>query len=109
MTQPANLLDLRPRRKRDWELTEQGLAVILVPRFERGLLARWLMPRLTNPYIRVRLDSFGSFVWEHCDGETSVGEIADRLRLRFGPSIEPAYDRIVAFVRRLKREGLISL
>ena len=109
MKNTVNLFDLRPRRNRPWELTTEDLAVVLVPRFERGPLARWLMPRLARPQIRVKLDSFGTFVWRQCDGETTVAEISDRLQRQFGASAEPVDERLAVFIKRLKRENLLSL
>jgi hypothetical protein len=109
MKQPLNLFELRPRRRLEWEVNEDNRVVVLVPRFEHGFLARWLMPRLAKPFIRVKLDEVGTFVWHRCDGQQTVGQIAEQLRQHFGPASEPVYDRIAIFVRRLQRQELISL
>jgi len=103
-----NLLELRPRRTREWVVDEQGQALLTVPRFTNRLLVRWLVPHLSNPEFRVRLDAFGTFVWARCDGTTPVATIADQMLAQFGTKAEPVYDRIGAFLQRLEREGLIQ-
>jgi len=37
------------------------------------------MPLLSKPYVRVKLDQFGSFVWKHCDGKTTVAETMGKV------------------------------
>jgi len=104
---PPNLLELKPRRKMAWEVHAESVHLV-VPRFG-SLLQRWLTPVLRRPAFRVRLDAFGSFVWSRCDGETPVEEIARQLREQYGPDVEPLYDRLERFLRRLEREGFISI
>lgn len=107
---PVNLLELKPLRNSQWEAGEQEeLVVLLVPRFSDPFLGRWLMPRLRSPMIRIKLDAVGSFVWSSCDGSMTVLEIAERLKERFGDSVEPLYERIGMFVRRLQRDSLVTI
>ncbi len=102
-----NLLELKPKRNREWVVDEKGQALVTVPRFTNPLLVRWLVPRLSKPNFRVRLDAFGTFVWSRCDGATPVSTIAKEMLAEFGAKAEPVYDRINAFLQRLEREGLI--
>ena len=106
---PANLLDLKPRRAVGWETAETGRVVVLMPRFTWGPLARYVMPRLRNPHVRVKLDAHGSFLWQQCDGETPVLAIAERMASAFGDELEPMLERVGAFLRRLQREELIQV
>lgn len=82
--------------------------VILRPKFENRWLGRWLLSRMKNPYYRVRLDTYGSCVWKNCDGKTTVGEIAENLKERFGDSIEPVYQRLAFFLNQLWRGKFIT-
>lgn len=103
------LLEMCPARARPWKRDRQGLAVVLVPRFRRGLLARWLQPRLKGDrrFVKLHLDRVGSFVWERADGQTPVSVIADALAAEFGAAVEPRMDRLEVFVRQLLGGGLL--
>lgn len=109
-TPAVNLLDLKPLRNLlHWETGENGLIVLLVPKFQNRYLVKWLMPRLAKPNFRVKLDAYGSFVWSQCDGNTTVAEMAERMREKFGEKAEPLYDRIARFLQRLEREDFLRL
>ena len=102
-------LQCRPRRLLEWKLDDQGRAVLLRPKLGRNRWARWLASRLKNPHYHIRLDEMGTLVWKSCNGERALSDIALSLRAQFGESIEPAEDRLVAFVRTLYRSRLVEL
>lgn len=103
----GSILGRVPVRVRE-SVIEEGCVVVLVPRFN-GWLGRWITQRLLNPCYRVRLDRFGSEVWNSVDGIRTVREIAEELRYRLGEEIEPAEERVAAFFRRLERGRCIEL
>ncbi len=96
-------LDLHPKWNRDWEEMEDGQIVVLVPKFGDHPLGRWLMARLAKPYLRLKLDEVGSFVWQRCNGMNSVRDIAADLERRFGEKVHPTEDRLILFLRQLHR------
>ena len=98
-----------PERVYASEKAEDGLAVVLIPKFRNAFLAKWLMPRLKIPYMRVKLDSHGSFIWNRCDGRTSVFAMAGEMRKVHGPDFDPEYERIGIFIGRLLHGGLITV
>jgi hypothetical protein len=102
-----NLLHLKPVHNRRFEQAEDGRVAILQPRISNRVLKQWFDPILRNPDIRIRLDDYGSYVWKQCTGECTVGEIADRLREKFGSSIEPVMDRLELFLKYLERYEFI--
>ena len=102
-----NLLDLRPRRLVQHRL-DGTLAVVLVPRF-RARWMGWLQRRLKNPHIKLHLDELGTAVWIRCDGQRTVGQIGEQLRAEFGEKIEPVWDRLALFLRRMRQGRLIEL
>lgn len=104
----VNLLELKPLRSYEWENPDGQRVTVLVPRFGYPRLMKWLSPRLAQSRFRVRLDDFGSFVWLQCDGRTTVAEISERLRSRFGGTVEPVYDRVCCFMQRLLRDQYVS-
>lgn len=107
--QSINLLELTPEQRAPWETAENGNVVVLVPKFQHELLAKWLVPRLKYPHVRVKLDKLGSFVWKQCDGRTTVAEIAERLRAEFTDMAGSAEDRIRTFLLMLEKSDLVNL
>ena len=97
----VNLLSLRPLRNVRSEILEDGTTVLIVPKFASGVLSKWLGPLLAKPDMRMKLDAHGSFLWNACDGQTTVEEIAKKMSLKFGEDQESLYERIGQFVRRL--------
>jgi len=102
-----NLLELVPRTLAEWE-NDGDRVRILLPRFGSGRIGRFLERHLKSSPIRVRLDEFGSAVWQLCNGKRNVQEIADSLLARFGSRIQPVHDRLATFFRQLEHRGLIE-
>ena len=98
-----------PQRLLEWRETDDGRCVILRPKFGVGRIGRWLGARVGEPHYRIRLDELGTFVWKSCDGERSLAAIAVRLRDHFGPSVEPAEQRVGLFVRKMIRSKVVKL
>ncbi|MBS3819316.1 PqqD family protein [bacterium] len=107
-TTQINLLDLVPVRNIEWEKRKNGLVSLLKPKFKNPILAKYVLPRLKNPYYRIKLDEIGTCVWTHCDGGKTVREIADILYQNFGKKVEPLHDRLSLFLQRLEKNGFIK-
>ena len=108
-TKTVNLLELKPRRNLSWQTNDNDRIVLLVPKFRSRLARKWVVPRLPKPDIRVTLDAFGSYVWQRCDGETTVEEIGRQMAEHFNEQLEPLYDRIGIFLRRLVKDRFLIL
>lgn len=106
---PASWTDVVAKHAIDWEEGPDGGAVLLVPRFRKGPLARWLQPKLKRPNMRVKLDEIGSFAWRRMDGETPFGAIAGAMREHFGEKVEPAEERLEKFYTILCRDKFVEL
>ena len=104
-----NLWELKPRRLAEWESSDDGKVVVLIPKFKSAFLKKWLMPKLAKPFFKVKLDETGSAIWLLCDGETSVLSIADELRKKFGSAVEPIEERMTRFFYQLERGDLIKM
>ena len=103
-----NLLLFIPEHARAWEINrETRLVIIKKPKFENKYLKKYLLPRLSRPDFHIKLDEFGSFVWRHIDGHTSVRDIGDKLKETFGESIEPVYERLGLFIQTLYKNECI--
>jgi hypothetical protein len=97
-----NFLELIPVKNIKWERGERGLVVLLKPKFKNKFLVKYLSPRIKNPFFRIKLDEIGSYVWELCDEQNTVGNIGRKLKEKFGEKIEPVYDRLILFLRQLE-------
>ena len=97
------------KRNLIWEDGREGTAVLLVPRFRKGLLAKWLMPKLSRPHMRVKLDEIGSFAWRMMDGTTSFEQIAASMKDEFGSRVEPAEERLMKFLTILHQDRFVRL
>ncbi|MBN1282511.1 MAG: PqqD family protein [Proteobacteria bacterium] len=106
---PQQWHDVVAKRTVEWEDGPEDRAVLLVPRFRRGPLARWLQPRLKRPHMRVKLDDLGTFVWRRLDGNTPFDEIAKAMEGHFGERAAPADQRLKAFFTILHKDRFVEL
>ena len=104
-----NLLNLVPVQKIKCEIKENGLVVLLKPKYFNPFLAKHLLPRMKQPYFNIKLDEIGSFFWLNCDGTRTVLEIAKLHKENFGEKVEPLYERIAHFITSLEKNRLITL
>lgn len=100
-----NMMEVVPKRTMKWKRGDK--VTIVVPKV-RTLIGKHFCDAfgIRRTY-RVKLDDYGSAVWNLCDGKRTVKEIGDGLKERFGKKVEPIYERLAIFIGALKREGLI--
>jgi len=104
-----NLLNLIPVPKIKCKIQEDGLVVLLKPKYFNPFLAKHLLPRMKHPYYNIKLDEIGSFFWLNCDGTRTVLEIAKLHKENFGEKVEPLHERIAQFLTSLEKNRLITL
>jgi hypothetical protein len=90
-----------------WEKDEEGLHV-RVPR-KRTLLLR-LASKLfpISQENRVLLDEQGAFIWDLCDGEHQIGEIARKLSEKHNMRVPDAEAALDLYFVHLSRSGLVG-
>lgn len=103
-----NLLDLIPVQNIESTENEEGLSILLKPKFSHPLLAKHLLPRLKKPHYKITLDEVGSFIWKLCDGENTVKDIGERLKQNFGSRVDPLYERLGLFLQNLEKNKFVS-
>ena len=104
-----NLLDYIPIKNIEWEInSENQLIVLKKPKFENSFLRKHLLPLLKDPNFKIKLDKYGSHVWQKIDGRYNVMQIADSLKQEFGPAVEPVYERVGKFILSLEKSKFIS-
>lgn len=72
-------------------------------------MTRWLVPLFGKKTFRLKLDDYGSFVWQACDGRTTVEEIGVQMKEKFGNAVEPVYERIGRFIQSLDHSEFIRV
>lgn len=110
MSKKIDLLPLYPKRTVDFSINDKGVAVLQFPRFRGRILGRILQPLLKGkPYIFLHLDDIGTHAWQMMDGAKSVEMIIDEMTEHFGERVEPAVQRVSAFVVMLQRSKAVDL
>ncbi len=103
----VNLLELIPDQNILAEITEEGLYVLLKPKYRHPWLIKHVLPRLKSPHFKIKLDDVGSFIWGLCDGQNTVQEIGSQLKARFGDNVEPLYERLGQYFQNLEKNKFI--
>jgi hypothetical protein len=108
MKQERNLLRMRPLRVKEWYLGEESKHVhIAYPKLRSRVGKRFGTLFGIVPTYAVKLDQYGSAVWELCDGGKTVEQIGKAIEERFGEKVEPLYPRLSKFLELLERSKLI--
>ena len=88
---------------------EDEIVVITYPK-KFGKMEKWLQNRIGGPEeVRRPLDKFSSYIWEICDGETTVADVVRKFDEKFGEEVAPASDRVQIFLETLLGLNLIEL
>ncbi|MEI7489805.1 MAG: PqqD family protein [Bacteroidota bacterium] len=107
----ANTLDLHPIKLLGSEKREEDTLNILLPRFKNNLANKLFQPKWKEEFIKIKLDAFGSAVWEQLDGNRNTGEICNKLRDTFPEKLQPpeeTEDRVSTFLSMLYQQRFIS-
>lgn len=103
-----NYLETTPVHNYGGVEEETGLVSVLIPRFTNKILVKFLTPRLKNPFVKAKLDEFGSEVWRQINGKNKVQEIADNLSAKFGEKIQPVNERLTKFLTMMYQYSFIT-
>lgn len=109
MKEKKNFLDYVPcgNPLYTWDADEQGIVTVHV--VNQGFYNRLAQKLFKRPRIsHIRLDEYGSFVWQQMDGKKTVYQISGLLSDRFGKEAEPVLDRLVEYLRILHQNKLIG-
>ena len=103
-----NYLDFVPviNPKNTWAADEAG--VVTIHMVHRGFYASIAQKFFHTPRVsHIKLDEYGSFLWKEMDGERSVGQLALKMKERFGEQAEPLYDRLVKYMQILHNNQFV--
>lgn len=106
--QKDNFLDYIPKHNSlfPYEKTSDGLIEIKMQ--NKGLVKKITQVILKKPkFTYVKLEQFGSFIWEQIDGKRSVYDIGQLVKEHFGDDAEPVYERLCQYIKSLRTNGFI--
>lgn len=83
--------------------------VLQLPRSRNPILSSIINLFAKSPYVKIKLDRHGSFLWGQFDGKKNLREICRLLTQKFGKEVEPAEERTVQFIKQLYRFDLVKL
>jgi len=95
-----NLLELTPVIDRNFVVKDDGIVMIVFPKFKNHFLKK-LIPQNKSQDFKISLDKLGSAVWLEIDGKKKVFEIIEKLEKQIGEEISPAEERISKFLTQL--------
>ncbi len=104
----ANYLEMTPIRVHDHTLGDDGRVTLIVPKFKRAFLRKWLIPPRRSQDFHIHLDELGSATWLEINGTNKVKDICDRLTEKFGEKIDPVERRVTKFLTLLYDQRYIS-
>mgnify|MGYP001601999325 CR=1 FL=1 len=104
-----NLLETIPEKLFTSITKDDGLVVVNMPRFHVEWMQKYLVPKWKDPFIKIKLDEFGSHTWEKIDGKASILAIVDSLVEEYGEAVQPVEERLAQFFTLLKQRGFVSL
>lgn len=91
----------------DWSADEKGVHVTIPPK-------RTLFSKVASRFLpltrekRIVLDDQGSFIWNLCDGKTSIKTIAENLNTKYDMPISHAEAALDLYFVQLSKKGLIG-
>lgn len=90
-----------------WDADEKGIVTVHV--VNKGFY-NWLAQKLfKKPRIsHIKLDEYGSFVWQQMDGKRNVYEISKMVETHFGEATESVIERLVKFFQILYQNKFIG-
>ncbi|MDD5571829.1 MAG: PqqD family protein [Bacteroidales bacterium] len=103
-----NYLGLTPKSVHNHKIESDGLVTVLVPRFTSKFWGKYLLPKMKNKYINLKLDEIGSATWLMLDGSKRVDRICSDLNEKFGEKIHPVEERVTKFLTQLYLNKFIN-
>jgi len=92
-------------------LNQDGNITLIVPKFKKEALQKFIIPKNKSGNFKIRLDGLGSATWLEIDGKRNVHEICKLLKEKLGEKIEPIEEvetRITKFLTQLYDRRYIS-
>ena len=107
MKEKKNYIDNIPRiNAMKWEVLEDGIVEITVE--NTGFYNKVAQRLFKKPrYSFIKLDEYGSFVWQQIDGKKSIYEIGKELGNKHKGASDQLYERLSKYFGILERNKYI--
>lgn len=94
-------------KDRPWEVQESGIVEITVE--NKGFYNKIAQLFFSKPrYSFIKLDEYGSFVWQQIDGEKSIYEIGKNLEQNHEGAKQQLYERLCTFFNVLEKNRFVT-
>ena len=102
-----NYINKIPRiNNKKWEILEDGMVEVTVE--NTGFYNTVAQKLFRKPrYSFIKLDEYGSFVWQQIDGNKSIYQIGQILKEKHKGASNQLYERLSAYFGILERNGYI--
>lgn len=109
MKKKKNFMDFIPvcNPTNEWDADEDNIVTVhVVNKGFYNLIAQKLFkrPRVSH----IKLDKYGSFVWQQMDGKRTVFDISKLVEDKFGKEAEPVVERLVKYFQILYQNKFIG-
>ena len=103
-----NYVEKIPTHNKTWELTKEGLVEVTVE--NKGFYNTLAQKLFKKPrFSFIKLDEFGSFVWQEIDGQKTIYEIGQNLSKKHPKAGEKLYERLCGFIKILERNDYVKV
>ena len=91
--QKENYLDNIPAINiNSWDIEE---GIVIIHRANKGFYNKLAQKFFSAPPVsHIKLEDYGSFVWQQIDGKRTISQIGALVKEEFGASAEPIYQRL---------------
>ena len=104
-----NFMDLIPccNPQHTWDADKKG--IVTVHMTNKGFY-NWFAQKVFKKtrISHIKLDEYGSFVWQQMDGKRTVYEISGLVKNKFGKEAEPVVERLVKYFQILYQNKFIG-
>lgn len=98
-----------PSKKAEYFFDEDKKIYVL-KMYHRGLNHKLAQKFFKKPkYSNIKLDQFGSFIWDKIDGKRNIEQIANLLEKEFGQKIDPLYPRLFKYFELLIKNKFVEI
>ena len=106
----ADILQSLPLRNQliEWEVDDNGEVSLVIPQKETVWLRLVAKLFMLPPKRVVVLDDVGAFVWQLCDGQSSIGHIVKQLCGKYRMTRKEAETSLFTFMRQLGKRGMVG-
>ncbi len=92
----------------EWEVDDKGEVSLVIPQKETLWLRLVAKLFMLPPKRVVVLDDVGAFVWQLCDGHTSISQIVNQLCGKYRMTRKEAETSLFQFMQQLGKRGMVG-